>query len=134
MNYQRAEFPLVSAQFQEVYSLLENLMAASDQSRENLFVAHVDETFRCVSLSLHAGDQIGVEFPIETIIADAAVHRSKGIILAHNHPSGLLSPSDADCRATQRLVHAADALKCQVIDHIVCSNGQAESFRRLGLL
>ena len=134
MLYQRAEFLLQTPQLDDVYSLLANLVAASDGSRENLFVAHVDEASRCMFLSLHSGGNAGVEFPLETIIADVAIHGSMGIILAHNHPSGDPHPSNADCKATRRLASAADALKCQVIDHVIYANGQAQSFRQLGLL
>jgi DNA repair protein RadC len=68
------------------------------------------------------------------IIADAAVHGSAGLVLAHNHPSGDSTPSDPDCRSTRRLAAAAQALDCTVLDHLIFAGGQCTSFRRIGLL
>jgi DNA repair protein RadC len=42
-----------------------------------------------------------------------------GIILAHNHPSGNLQPSEADKRITQRLKLAGELLEIKVLDHVI---------------
>ena len=68
------------------------------------------------------------------MISDAAEHRSAGIVLAHNHPSGDARPSDSDCRATRRLASAAEALDCAVLDHLIFAGNDCASFRKLGLL
>ena len=73
-------------------------------------------------------------FHCATIIADAAVHGSAGIVLAHNHPSGDPRPSDSDCRATRRLAVAAEALDCAVLDHLVFAGTECTSLRQLGYL
>jgi DNA repair protein RadC len=89
---------------------------------------------RCIHVSCHQGDESGAEFPLRQIIADAAVHGSAGIVLAHNHPSGDPTPSDSDRRATRRLAAAAEALDCAVLDHLVFGGGECASFRKLGYL
>ena len=109
-------------------------MADSDPSRENLWVAHVDDEARCLHVSRHQGDETGAAFPLRTIIADAAAHGSAGIVLAHNHPSGDARPSDSDCRATRRLATVAEALDCTVLDHLVFAGRDCTSFRQLGYL
>jgi DNA repair protein RadC len=85
-------------------------------------------------VSHHQGDESGASFPLRDIIADAVEHRSAGIVLAHNHPSGDPKPSDSDCRATRRLASAAEALDCTVIDHLIFAGEECTSFRRMGLL
>lgn len=44
------------------------------------------------------------------------------LILAHNHPSGNLSPSDADDAITKKLQAAADLLDMKVLDHIILTS------------
>ena len=134
MRFQRAELPLKLDGLAAARDFFAGCMADTDPSRENLWVAHVDEQARCVHLSRHAGDAEGGAFPIRIIIADAARHGSAGIVLAHNHPSGDPHPSDSDLRSTRRLATAAEALDCAILDHLVFAGTECTSFRRLGYL
>ena len=134
MRYQRAELPLKLDGLAPAKEFFAGCFADSDPGRESLWVAHVDEYARCLHLSRHEGDETGTDFPLSHIIADAATHGSAGIVLAHNHPSGDPRPSDSDCRATRRLVSAAEALDCTILDHLVFAGEQCTSFRKLGLL
>jgi len=56
----------------------------------------------------------------------AILATSTGIILAHNHPSGDLTPSQEDRRVTDRMVEAGKILGIEVLDHVII--GEAESF------
>jgi DNA repair protein RadC len=109
-------------------------LADAGPLREQLWVAHTDEQARCIHVSRHPGDEGGANFPLKSIIADALAHRSAGIVLAHNHPSGDSRPSDSDCRATRRLVLAAEAIDCTVLDHLVFAGSNCSSLRQLGYL
>lgn len=56
------------------------------------------------------------------------------LILAHNHPSGNLEPSDEDLKLTQRLLSVGELTGIPVLDHfIVCSSGYL-SFKTKGLI
>ena len=134
MRYQRAELPLKLDGLVAAQHFFANCFRSSDPGLERLWVAHVDEQSRCLHLSHHDGDVEVTDFPLKTIIADAARHASAGIILAHNHPSGDARPSEADCRATRRLASAAEALDCTIIDHLIFAGGSCASLRRLGYL
>jgi DNA repair protein RadC len=134
MRHQRAELPLKLDGLAAARAFFAGCIADSNPSRENLWVAHVDDEARCIHVSRHEGNQGGAEFPLRTIIADAAAHGSAGIVLAHNHPSGDPRPSDSDCRATRRLATAAEALDCAIIDHLVFGGAECTSLRRLGYL
>ena len=134
MRHQRAEFPLKLDGLAAAREFFAGCIADEDPARESLWVAHVDEDSRCVHLSRHQGDEAGAAFPLKDIIVDAAMHGSAGIVLAHNHPSGNCRPSESDCRATRRLVAAAEALDCTVLDHLVFGGTQCTSFRQMGLL
>jgi DNA repair protein RadC len=45
--------------------------------------------------------------------------RASAVVLAHNHPSGDPSPSEADIRITRDLVRAGRLLRIEVLDHII---------------
>lgn len=134
MRHQRADMPLKLDGLEAARKFFAGCFADSDAGQESLWVAHVDQQANCLHLSRHDGDETETAFPIRSIIADAALHGSAGILLAHNHPSGDTRPSEADCRATRRLVSAAEALDCSVIDHLIFAGGDCTSFRRVGLL
>ena len=94
----------------------------------------VDEDARCLHLARYPGDESSAAFPLREIMVDATEHRSAGIVLAHNHPSGDPRPSESDCRATRRLASAAEALDCTVLDHLVFAGAERTSLRAIGLL
>ncbi|WP_328716611.1 DNA repair protein RadC [Halomonas elongata] len=56
------------------------------------------------------------------------------LIFAHNHPSGVAEPSDADRRITERLRQALELFEVRVLDHFVVGDGEVVSFAERGLL
>ena len=73
--------------------------------------------------------------PRETFKA-AILANSAAIILAHNHPTGDLTPSSEDIAITRRLKEAGDLLGIRVLDHIIVDTdtGDNKSFTEMGLL
>ena len=134
MRDQRAERPLKLDGLKAAREFFAGCFADGDLSRESLWVAHVDDDSRCLHLARYPGDECGAAFPLRDIMADATEHRSTGIVLAHNHPSGDPRPSDSDCRATRRLANAAEALDCTILDHLVFAGEHCTSLRAIGLL
>lgn len=59
---------------------------------------------------------------------------ASAIILVHNHPSGNLSPSDADKLITETLVNGGKLLDISVLDHIIVGNHEFSSFADNGLM
>jgi DNA repair protein RadC len=62
----------------------------------------------------------------------AIMTAASGIILAHHHPSGDPSPSDADVRVTRDLIAAGKLLKIEVVDHIVMGYPNHTSLKEMG--
>jgi DNA repair protein RadC len=60
--------------------------------------------------------------------------RASAIILAHNHPSGLLLPSENDIATTGKLVRAGKMLEIKVMDHIIIGGDDYFSFSESGLI
>jgi len=75
-----------------------------------------------------------------TVFAPAISKRASAIILAHNHPSGDPTPSEADIKVTRDLVRMGQLLKIEVLDHIILGRKTDErprdyvSLRELGYL
>ena len=68
------------------------------------------------------------------VFADALVDRAAAIIVAHNHPSGSVSPSQSDVNITAQLKQAGDILGIQLLDHIIFSRSDYFSFLEAGRL
>ena len=68
------------------------------------------------------------------IVREALLLNAKSVIVAHNHPSGILEPSNADKRITRRIIEACNTLDINLLDHILVSKLGAMSFAERGLL
>jgi DNA repair protein RadC len=56
------------------------------------------------------------------------------LVLAHNHPSGVAEPSQADELITRRLANALALIDVRVLDHMVVAGGAVTNFVRRGLI
>jgi proteasome lid subunit RPN8/RPN11 len=61
------------------------------------------------------------------IVANAAV-----IVVAHNHPSGDPTPSEADIKVTRDLIRAGQLLRIEVLDHVIVGRPGHASLRSMG--
>ena len=68
------------------------------------------------------------------VFSDPIARRATAIILAHNHPSGILEPSREDITTTSRLAESGEILGIKVIDHLIFSTKSYYSFREHGLM
>jgi len=59
----------------------------------------------------------------------AIAANASAIVLAHNHPSGDPTPSEADVKVTRDLIRAGQLLKIEVIDHIIMGRATTERAR-----
>ena len=53
-------------------------------------------------------------------------------MIAHNHPSGEATPSEADIKVTRDLIRAGQLLKIEVLDHLILGHQTHTSLRQLG--
>ena len=65
---------------------------------------------------------------------EALAINAAAVILAHNHPSGVAEPSQADERITKRLKSALDLVDIRLLDHLIIGDGIATSLARRGLV
>ena len=65
----------------------------------------------------------------------ALMQNSNSIVLAHNHPSGDVTPSEEDISVTRRLQEAGDILGIKVLDHLIIgAGGRYKSFKEDGII
>lgn len=64
----------------------------------------------------------------------ALMNNAAGIIIAHNHPSGDLTPSKPDIETTKRLKEAGEILGVDLLDHLILGDKRYLSFREQGLM
>ncbi len=68
------------------------------------------------------------------VFADAIADRAAGIIIAHNHPSGVLDASHADRQITQRLKEVSNLVGIELLDHVILTRDGYVSFSDEGWL
>ena len=66
------------------------------------------------------------------VVKRALAHNAGAVILAHNHPSGVAEPSQADRALTRRLSEALSLIDVRIVDHVVIGDGEYTSFAERG--
>ncbi len=102
------------------------------------------EVFACLFLDtrhrviaceeLFRGTLDGASVHPREVLRRALQHNAAALILAHNHPSGIAEPSQADRRITDRLREVMALVDIRVIDHIVVGDQKSVSFAERGWL
>lgn len=68
------------------------------------------------------------------VLRSCIAHNAQSIILMHNHPSGVATPSTSDKAITQAIVNALDYIDVEVRDHMVVAGNQCYSFAERRIL
>ena len=68
------------------------------------------------------------------VVKQALEHNAAAVIFAHNHPSGISEPSQADKLITDKLKQALNLMDIRVLDHFIIGDGMPYSFAEHGLL
>lgn len=102
------------------------------QDRERFAVVMLDVKNRLIGTQV-----VTIGTATETLVHPREVFRESirqgacKLIIAHNHPSGNLEPSDADIELTKQLLLGADYLDIPLLDHLILGNGDHQSLRQL---
>jgi DNA repair protein RadC len=70
-------------------------------------------------VTISSGGTAGTVVDVKLVYAAAIKANASSVILAHNHPSGNLLPSEQDKRLTQRIKQAGNILDIPVLDHMI---------------
>ncbi|HGY2287053.1 TPA: RadC family protein [Klebsiella aerogenes] len=103
--------------------------------REEFMVLYLNQQNRLIAHeTLFAGSISSTEVHPREVVKRALNFNAAAVILAHNHPSGDIAPSQADKAITQRLVQALQLVDIRVPDHLIVGGTQTLSFAEHGLL
>ncbi|MDD4916031.1 MAG: DNA repair protein RadC [Methylococcales bacterium] len=95
----------------------------------------LDNQHRVISLEeLFRGTLDGASVYPREVAKRALFHHAAAVIFAHNHPSGINEPSQADRHITDKLRQALALFDIRVLDHFVIGDGEPYSFAEHGLL
>jgi len=93
----------------------------------------LDNRHRVIAFQeLFHGTIDGASVHPRVVVKETLRHNAAAVILAHNHPSGVAEPSQADIRITRRLRDALDLIEVRVLDHLVIGDGAVISLAELG--
>jgi DNA repair protein RadC len=110
-------------------------MRIGREEREIFCVMFLDNQNRLIATEdLFQGTIDGASVYPREVVKAALRHNAASVVLAHNHPSGKVEPSEADKRITARLQNALSLVEIQLIDHFVVSSVESVSFAERGLL
>ncbi len=85
-------------------------------------------------LELFRGTIDGAAVYPREVVRQALEYNAAAVIFAHNHPSGVAEPSQADISLTRRLKEALSLVDIRVLDHMVVGHGEVISLAERGLM
>lgn len=117
----------------DAYEILSPML--SDLSHEVFYAVYLNRANKVIEkCRISQGGVTGTVADTRIIFKLAIEKLASGIILAHNHPSGNLLPSQADIKLTKNLVEAGKMLEIPILDHLIVGDGSYHSFADEGLI
>ena len=122
LNSSQATRDYLRAKFRDCQSEIFSCLFLNNQHH----VVKLEELFR--------GTIDGAAVYPREVVKRCLHHNAAAVILAHNHPSGIAEPSQADIAITNKLRIALETIDVRVLDHLVIGNSLVVSFAERGLL
>jgi DNA repair protein RadC len=121
----------------DVYTVMQGILLREekiDQEKEHFWMIGLANNNRILYIELVSlGSVNAVTVEPMNVFRVAVLKGAVKAIIAHNHPSGELKPSDADKDLTDRLIQVGRILNIPVIDHLIISVNSYLSFVDTGL-
>jgi DNA repair protein RadC len=106
-----------------------------DREHEVFCCLYLDNRHRLIHFEeLFRGTIDGASVHPREVVKQALLWNSAAVIVAHNHPSGIPEPSQADEIITQRVKHALALVDIRLLDHIIVGDGASVSLAERGLI
>lgn len=95
---------------------------------EEFVVIFINRANNTIGYMVMEGTTNSVSVCIQKLFSEALLCGAHGIIVAHNHPSGQLKPSEADKKLTSEIAVAGKILNIKLLDHLIITNNSYLSF------
>jgi DNA repair protein RadC len=103
--------------------------------REVFLCLFLDNQNRLIAQEeLFLGTIDGASVHPREVVKQALYHNAAALIFAHNHPSGVAEPSQADISITQRLKRLLEEVDIRILDHLIVGDGEVNSLAEKGLI
>lgn len=131
-----AEALTAGALFESPQMVRDYLIGQLRHRQQEVFVAlWLDNQHRLLNYQeLFSGTIDGASVYPREVVKQALAENAAAVIFAHNHPSGVAEPSQADRHITTRLQKALELVDIRVLDHLIVGEGEITSFAELGWL
>ena len=107
----------------------------ADRQHEVFVVVFLDAQNRVIAFDeLFRGTLTQTSVYPREVVKEALAKNAAGVILCHNHPSGVAEPSFQDQALTRALTEALALVDVKVLDHFIVAGASALSFAERGLL
>lgn len=117
----------------EIYHYMTPCMCNLDV--EEFWALYLNQNYNVIKrVRISHGGISEVSVDIRIIMREAFLANATIIAVCHNHPSGSLSPSKADCELTMSLQRACEIMRIRLIDHMIITDGSYYSFHENGRL
>ena len=102
---------------------------------ESAFILLLNQASQTIGYAkISQGGITGTVIDVRLVAKYAVESLATGVILAHNHPSGNTTPSEADKRMTERCKNALATLDITLVDHLIITEESFTSFADRGML
>lgn len=116
-----------------VFEILQPLLG--ELPHEEFWILYLNNANKVLTMhQLSKGGMTGTLVDVRLVLKKALETGAVALIVAHNHPSGTLKPSQADKNITEKLQQAAKSLDIKVLDHLIITEKAYFSFADEGLL
>ena len=106
-----------------------------DLAHEEFWVIFLNRSNKIMGrMKLSQGGISGTVTDVRVVMKRAIEYLASGIIVAHNHPSGNLNPSESDTKITQKIKEAGYLMDIQLLDHLIITDEEYYSFTDNGIL
>lgn len=130
------EAPLKKIKIQssmDAYEILRH--SFSDLNHEEFHIILLNRANVVIEMKrISIGGMAGTVADGKVIFKEALLQKASGIILAHNHPSGNLKPSEADRQLTRKMVEFGKFIDLLILDHLILTDNGYFSFADEGIL
>lgn len=118
-------------------SVVRNYLHQSLKSEryEQFVLIHLDNQHRVLKQEVLFKGTIDSAAVYPRVVVDSVIkHNSAAVIFAHNHPSGIAEPSQADIQMTKKLKQALSLIDVRTLDHFIIGYQEVVSLAERGLI
>jgi len=105
------------------------------EEREHFGVVYLTQQNEIIDIeTLFSGTIDAASVYPREVVKSVLAKNAAAVILFHNHPSGMCTPSEADKRLTTKLISALDLIDVRTLDHMIVGGTNYVSFAEEGLI